>query len=156
MSLTVDSVPITWPSLSDLANLLGVGLPTLSRLSAVRDVPKQRIGREVRVPPTSAIAILVARGLSAEAATLSVRRVVDRRAALVPALGPPDGSHRRAADARLTRSSVGSLRQARLTAVYRPHAGAARPVVDLAQYEELDRELGDVVVPVERYIHEGR
>jgi hypothetical protein len=78
-------MPVTWPSLSDLARLLGVDLSTFSRLATVRKRATRRIGREVRMAPSEAVDVLVERGLDHEIAETQVRRVVGERRARVPA-----------------------------------------------------------------------
>lgn len=159
MSFAMESPPIAWPSLSDLAQLLGVKLSTLSRFPGVRRRQTRRIGREVKVRPTDAVAILVERGLSEESATMGVRSVVERRSEQIPALRGPDGRSVAAPpEARLVRSdlsalSTGVARLARARMSTGPHEARLTPPDD-ARYAALDRMFAGRVVPLERYIYD--
>lgn len=153
----LESTPIVWPSLSDLAQLLGVKLSTISRLSNVRRRPMRRIGREVKVLPADAVAILVERGLSEKLATEGVRGVVDRRSEQIPALRapsePPDVSP---SEARLVRSSFRPTDGARLE---RSNMTDSRPPAQpaassMVRYKALDRRFGDRIIPIECYIYD--
>lgn len=157
VSLSTDDPSITWPSLSDLAQLLGVKLSTLSRLPAVRCRSTQRIGREVKVPPPDAVAILMERGLGEAVARAGVQDVVERRRERVPALhvvkrtavpAPPD--------ARLERSSFRGTDPAHLerSDQLATDSTAQRTERRAKLYADLDHRFAGRVIPLERYIYD--
>ena len=159
MSFALNSMPVVWPSLSDLAQLLGVKLSTLSRLPDVRRRPTRRIGREVKVPPSDAVAILVERGLSAESATTAVLGVIQRRSERVPALlAPTQPLVEAPAEARLERSGFRPTNDARLERSNTPYARrSVQPAApSRARYEAIDRRFGYRIIPLERYIYDDK
>lgn len=86
------AVPITWPSLTDLAASLygrARGLDTLGREVRRLRVKTRKIGRELRVEPSGAIRVLEARGLTVQQATAVVTRAVEVRRQEVPAMAEP-------------------------------------------------------------------
>jgi hypothetical protein len=154
----VDATPIAWPSLSDLAHLLGISLSTLSRFPSVRRRPTRRVGREVKVRPSDAVAILVERGLSPDRAEASVRTVVDQRRDHIPALrdaeqAPPVV----ATDIRLERSDFDTTQAIPLerSDLYRASGVAYGPEVpEAARYADLDRRFAGRSIPLEPYIYD--
>jgi len=154
----VEATPIAWPSLSDLAHLLGISLSTLSRFPSVRRRPTRRVGREVKVRPADAVAILVERGLSPDRAEASVRAVVDQRRDHIPALrdaeqAPPVV----ASDIRLERSDFDPTQAIPLerSELYRASGVAYSPEVpETARYADLDRRFAGRSIPLEQYIYD--
>lgn len=157
-----DAMPFAWPSLSDLAREMNVERSTVSRMPVVLDQRYPKIGRQVKVPPDAAVAVLVARGFSRDVATATVGRIVRRYLERIPAASaPPPPDHAPAtAPTRLTPSSIGTSRAARLTPARLPQPGpeaadlaAMSPAERLAH---LDRMLGARTVPIEQYVYEDR
>jgi hypothetical protein len=145
-----DAMPIAWPSLTDLARLLGIDRSTLSRLSSVRRQPTRQIGRERRMSPAAAIDVLVERGFDENTAAERVLGVVARRQSRVPAAAEsvsPSGRPRR-----LPASSL-FISPSRLVALKLPPASDPTELTDADLFAALDRRLNGRAVPLERYIY---
>jgi hypothetical protein len=160
MALLQDAMPIAWPSLSDLAREMRVGRSTISRMSAIRKRRGPKIGREVKVPPDTAVAVMVARGFTREIAVAAVHRIVDQYLAGLPSTVPAVQGAPALAVTSLTRSNIGRSHLAQLTPARMPS-----PVADTDQLAEmssaerlafLDRMLGGRTVPIEQYIDQNR
>ncbi|HLG69931.1 MAG TPA: hypothetical protein VK009_05845 [Chloroflexota bacterium] len=147
----IDLSPRVWPSYSDLARSLGVRLTSFKRLRPVDRLVAARVtrkvGNEIKVPPAKAVDLLTEAGLSAEAASREVSKIVQRRMARVPAL----------ADDRvqgLVPSTVGSMQGNALKRVF--YAPPNRPTGPTQPGDEhirgLHRRLAGRFVPVEDYL----
>lgn len=83
MSVSVDAPPAVWPNYSELAKLVRMSTSGFGRfVRAWRgDAQVRKIGREQRVSPEVAVALLEARGLDEAVAEAEVRRLVARKRA---------------------------------------------------------------------------
>lgn len=99
MSEVGDAAPAAWPSYSDLARIVGMSISGFGRyVRSWRDpVVIREIGREKRVAPVAAVALLEGRGLPAGVAEREVIRLIADRGSAVPVLArqsaddPPAG-----------------------------------------------------------------
>ena len=83
-----DTAAAVWPSYSDLAGIVHMSVSGFGRYVRSRRgrVDIREIGREKRVAPRAAIALLVARGLPDGVAQGEVIRVVEARKSALPVL----------------------------------------------------------------------
>src|SRR6266851_6068980 len=88
-----ETAPAAWPSYSDLAQIVRMSVSGFGRyVRSWRDrVDVREIGREKRVPPDAAVALLVGRGLPGRAAEREVARVVESRSSGMPVLTTQPG-----------------------------------------------------------------
>jgi hypothetical protein len=80
-------------------------------MAIVRNRRCPKIGREVKVPPDAAVAVLIARGFSREIAAAAVGRMVGRRAGRIPAVATARAQPREltVAPTRLSPSSIAAM-----------------------------------------------
>lgn len=158
MTSVLDAPPIAWPSLTDLAQLLGSDLSTFSRLHSVKQAARPRVGRQVKIAPPDAVRILEERGLSHRMAEDRIRELVQRRIDSIPVLRDQDLAGRPEPRAQLVPSSTSSHASARLRPATFHRSASRKPQrqPDMRRFEQRDRELGERSVPLERYIYEQR
>ena len=158
MDTTANTPVIAWPSLTDLAGLLGISLSNLSRFSGVRTHQTRRVGKEVKIAPLDAVAILVERGLTEEIAMTSVLHVIEKRRERVPALCASDlAANPAVSGVSLRRSTFRPSQEASLVRFHlfpaRSQTMLSRDEI-LARFEALDRRTKGSDAPLESYIYD--